>query len=103
MVFVNGDGTIIRCYDAVTGATSGNCGFTVLHDSTVIPGAYVVDFGFNVSDRFYSVSAQSAGDVTVNFETFPNFGGATPNKLRVGVNETDGGAPTDRPVMILVF
>lgn len=103
MVFVNGDGTILRCYNGVTGATTGNCGFTVSRG--VVPaGRYSVDFGFNVSNRFYSVSANSgAGDVTVSFETFPNFGGATPNQLLVLVSEIDGGASTDRPVMVLVF
>jgi len=103
MVYVNGDGTLLRCFNGMTGATTGNCGFTVSRGLVAPSGVYVVDFGFNIVGRFYSVSAQSSGDVSVNYEIAPNFGGATPNQIRVEVRETDGNAATDRPVMILVF
>lgn len=60
MVFVDptlpADQYIVRCYNGVTGATSGNCGFTM---SRLGLGNYVVNFGFQVSDRFFYVTAAS--------------------------------------------
>ena len=29
MVYVNADGTILRCYNGITGASTGNCGFSI--------------------------------------------------------------------------
>jgi hypothetical protein len=58
MVFVDptlpSDQYIVRCYNGVTGSSSGNCGFTM---TRVGVGQYRVNFGFQVSDRFYSATA----------------------------------------------
>jgi hypothetical protein len=62
MVSVNANGVIVRCYNsqlignaASTGAplaTTAPCGFSVTNPG----GTYVVDFGFKVNDRFYSLT-----------------------------------------------
>lgn len=49
MIYVNSNGTIARCYNGTNGSSSGNCGFSVNHINV---GSYVIDFGFQVSDRF---------------------------------------------------
>ncbi len=56
MVVVNANGTIARCYNGITGASTGNCGFTGIRLDT---GYYVVNFGFQVSDRFAAVTSQA--------------------------------------------
>jgi hypothetical protein len=53
MLYVSDSGTILRCYNGITGSSTGNCGFTVNHFTA---GGYGVDFGFQVNDRFVSVS-----------------------------------------------
>ncbi len=62
MVLVNADGTINRCYNSfLTGsaASSGNCGFVA---SRTFVGSYSVNFGFQVSDRFFSLVAYKSGN-----------------------------------------
>ena len=57
MLYVDGtlvSPTIVRCYNGVTGASTGNCGFTVILLSN---GSYEIGFGFQVSDRFVSITA----------------------------------------------
>ncbi len=54
MVYMNGDGTLIRCYNGVTGSSSGNCGFTASRVGS-LSGLYQIDFGFQVTDRFIAV------------------------------------------------
>lgn len=79
MVFVDpslpADQYIVRCYNGITGAASGNCGFTM---SRLGVGNYVVNFGFQVSDRFFYATATSgartagakpAGQAGVNVDT----------------------------------
>jgi len=56
MLYVDGtlvSPTIVRCYNGATGASTGNCGFTV---SRTARGTYEVSFGFQVSDRFISLT-----------------------------------------------
>jgi hypothetical protein len=55
MAYVLSNGNILRCYNGITGSSSGNCGFLVNHFAN---GGYGVDFGFQVNDRFVSVSAE---------------------------------------------
>lgn len=51
MVFVLANGTIARCYNGITGSSTGNCGFSV----SASGGFYTVNFGFSVLGRFFSV------------------------------------------------
>ena len=55
MVTVFSNGQIVRCYNGITNSSTGNCGFTITQP---LSGVYRIDFGFPVSDRFVSVSAQ---------------------------------------------
>jgi len=99
MAFINGDGTMIRCYNGVTGSTSGSCGFTVGRDPDIASGAYLINFGFDISSRFYAVSVESNSGASTSFQRKSNG-----NALEVWVQETtDSTDFTDRPVMILVF
>jgi hypothetical protein len=65
MAYVDADGKILRCYNGQTGAsltggtTNTGCGFTVTQFTA---GGYGVDFGFQVDDRFVSVSPQYCSD-----------------------------------------
>jgi hypothetical protein len=59
MVFVLANGTIARCYNGLTGASTGNCGFSV---TRIFNRIYSVDFGFQVSDRFVSVTTSTILD-----------------------------------------
>lgn len=52
MVAITGDGTIVRCYNGVTGVTSGNCGISAIG----ISGVYHITFPFQISDRFWLVT-----------------------------------------------
>jgi hypothetical protein len=57
LIFVNENGTINRCYNSFlvgSAATTAPCGFGV---NLFALGAYRINFGFNISDRFFSVVA----------------------------------------------
>jgi hypothetical protein len=44
---------IVRCYNGVTGTSYGNCGFTVTRTGV---GKYQINPGFQVDDRFVSIT-----------------------------------------------
>jgi hypothetical protein len=105
MVYINGDGTIIRCYNALTNSSSGGCGFAVTKTSQ---GNYSVNLGFDLSTRFISVSLQNAGTgrpVTISYEPGP----ANVVDVLVYLSDEGDGATfentvgTDRPFMLFVF
>jgi hypothetical protein len=105
MLYVNGDGTIINCYNALTNNSSGGCGFTVTKTSQ---GYYHVNLGFALSTRFISVSLQNGGTgrpVTIAFEP----GGSNIVDVLVYFSDEGDGATfentvgTDRPFMLIVF
>jgi hypothetical protein len=52
MMFVSFNGAILRCYNGVTGAATGNCGFT----ASVLNAVYDLHFGFTVNDRFVVIT-----------------------------------------------
>lgn len=84
MLYVSSIGTIVRCYNGITGASAGNCGFTVVRTSD---GFYEVDFGFQVSDRFVSLTAKDevylATFETLNYAASFRFINNNNNALRV--------------------
>lgn len=55
-IYVAGNGTLVRCYNGIVGASSGNCGFSVTRAGA---GFYQINFGFQISDRFISVTTSS--------------------------------------------
>jgi hypothetical protein len=60
MIYVYRTGTISRCYNGVTGASTGNCGFVVVHNNTGSGGVYNINFGFPVDNRFVSVTVDNS-------------------------------------------
>jgi hypothetical protein len=61
MIWVWGGGQIFNCYNGTTNASSGNCGFNIIaegNEHALFSGVYKIDFGFQVSDRFVSVTAE---------------------------------------------
>jgi hypothetical protein len=98
MLFINGNATIIRCYNGVSGATTGGCGFTTGRDFA--SGSYLVNFPFDISSRFFSISAETECciyQVTATFERRSN------TQLRIQVRTADTQELTDRPVMLIVY
>ncbi len=97
MAFINQDGTIGRCYNAVSGASSANCGFT---SSRVASGLYDIDFGFQVDDRFFALTT---------LDNFPGGcgGGRVDVRLLTGnVARIQTWCPSgqaDKPFMIIVY
>ena len=58
MIYVNQNGTILRCYNGITNVSTGNCGFVISHSVFTTQGVYGVNFGFQVDDRFISITAK---------------------------------------------
>ena len=101
MLYVNQDGTIARCYNGITDSSTGGCGFTIVKPSE-LPGDYFVDFGFEVDDRFLSVTPRASG-VNVGANFFP---GSTPNKVEVRTFITDVDyfdSQADANFMVIVY
>jgi hypothetical protein len=89
--------TVTKCYHSqATGAAISTppCGFTLLNPQI---GPYTLDFGFQVSDRFYSTSSldlvQSCSASTCS--------SVTPNQISVYL--TNGKVPDGEPSQIIVF
>ncbi len=60
MVYVDDNQQIARCYNGLTGASGGACGFSIQNLSADFgPGTalYGIDFGFRVDDRFVTVTS----------------------------------------------
>jgi hypothetical protein len=109
MVYVN-DGVIFRCYNGLTGASLQNgtspdgCGFHVDHPDL---GLYFIDFGFQITDRFYSISQKSNDLVTPEFHIInlgSNFHEISPNTLRISTfYNDDRETKTNGLFMVIVF
>lgn len=95
MVVLNGDGTIVRCYNGVTGSSSGGCGFSSSRAST---GRYAINFGFDISSRFYS-----ANGIPENAKVWDAFiTGVSGTTLSIALQASDLSAQ-DGSVSIIVF
>jgi hypothetical protein len=104
MAYVNGDATLVRCYNGITGSSSGSCGFGARRISG-FSGSYVVDFGFQVSDRFVSIGVESAGISSVpenNAGISYKFSADSSSELVVFTYEIGAGT-SDRPFMVIVY
>jgi hypothetical protein len=99
MIKVNENATIERCYNGLTGSASNGCGFTVVLDSL---GSYLVDFGFDVTDRFISVTSiesytpDHAHPIAIS-------AGEGANGVIVRGQYPDNGEYTNLPFYIFVF
>lgn len=107
MLSVAADGTIVRCYNGVTGSSTGNCGFMVTAGSN---GNYVVNLGFQVTDRFLSVTARGINGLIgvpptpmsadFRFSTLPS---ANPNEVIIDTFRPDNAATSNNPFMLIVY
>jgi hypothetical protein len=59
MIYVDPNANILRCYNGLTGAATGNCGFSVTRPTT---GLYKIDFGFQVNNRLFSLAFKWQGN-----------------------------------------
>ncbi len=111
MVFVDpftASGTAItRCYNSqASGATVNTppCGFSIIHEGL---GSDMVNFGFQVNDRFISATQFSANSITACVLDTNNGcfeGGISPNADQVlTVTVFYNGAATDSAFWIIVF
>lgn len=100
MMYVNGDSTMIRCYNGITGSSSGNCGFTV--GRLTGAGNYQIDFGFQVSDRFFSVTVENYNGVGEQPDAGVSIGFVTTNGMAINTYQI-GTGPSDRPFMLIVY
>lgn len=55
MLVVSNAGEITRCYNGIAATPGTNCGFAVTQPLT---GVYRINFGFPITDRFFSVTAR---------------------------------------------
>jgi hypothetical protein len=105
MVYVNGNAApynIVRCFNsALTGAaaTTPPCGFALTEEQ---PGVWIVDFGFEVSDRIWSAMLGAPPHPTTTAPTivvdnaFPGGGlNLTPSQLYVEIYTTCCGGTSD--------
>ena len=102
MLRINANGTILRCYNGITGNGSGNCGFTVDHFTT---GGYGIDFGFGTDGSFVSLAVEydraNSEFVAANYSASAFF-----NHLDVYTFSFPNAFPTapyDRPFTIILY
>jgi hypothetical protein len=102
MLAVTANGTIARCYNGVTGATTDGCGFTVTVNGTPqFPGGFIVDFPFDISNRFWLVTAERSttgtADQTAGARLVP---GGTTGLL---VQTHSDGTEVQKPFHLFIF
>lgn len=102
MLYVGPDGTIIRCYNGITGAsTPADCNFKVTRPFGPNISIYQIDFGFPVRDRFISVTPGYSGSVNAYVALDYRPLHDPPSHIRVStlVSDTEGG-PADFTVIV---
>ncbi len=87
LVYVGFDGTIRRCYNGITGSSTGNCGISIDFSPVISPGIYAVNFPFQVNDRFVAVTAEAGSSVTLSASY--NFTQGFPNRVVAQIRITD--------------
>lgn len=103
MAYVNSSGEVIRCYNSATGSSSGNCGITSIHSGN---GVYRINFGFQVNDRFISVTPQKGGGNLAGYNYGANFIFVPDDPTSVDVltfDANDGDDTYPNAFMIFVF
>ena len=97
MLYIDENGAIIRCYNGITGLSSGNCGFTVSRPGS---GQVNVDFGFEVQNsRFVSITSGATGGSAAVI----NFIFSSPNVLIYLLYNTATFGAVDRKTMVIVY
>jgi hypothetical protein len=88
MVQVGTGNTVNRCFNSTLGGTAATtppCGFTISFNSTT---GNTIDFGFQVSDRFYSATLATCECGTLTPILFATPSSSDVNALTVGVYQT---------------
>jgi hypothetical protein len=102
MVAVTANGTIARCYNAVTGASTGTCGgIGLVRNAT---GHWHVTLPFQVSDRYWHVSPDESsltGYEQITASVGPFRSSPHPNVLSVTL--WAGGSRTDLPFHLFIY
>ncbi len=102
---VGADATILQCYNGVTGVSFGGCGFSV----SGAGGVYTVDLGFQVTDRYLSVTARGTGTIgfppnpmnaDFRFSTLP---GSNPNEVIIDTFRADTGEIVPASFSLIVY
>ncbi len=102
MLEVDSVGNIVRCYNSVTNANSGNCGFTV---TSPLTGVKRIDFGFPVIGRFIALSSSytNTGGVGEN-NRGANYRGFNNTSIEVFTFIAGNSADTDSaPFMLILY
>jgi hypothetical protein len=107
MLSVAANGTITQCYNGITGSTLGGCGFAV---TAGVDGNYTVNLGFQITDRFLSVSARGINGIIgvpptpmsadYRFNSLPN---ANPNEVFIDTFRPDTRATANNPFILIVY
>lgn len=100
MVYINSvsgsPASIGRCYNGVTGAsTPATCGFTVTEPLGQNVGAYRINFGFSVANRFASVTPISELSPLLNFGASAKFNGTNLEVFTFITDQPNDTAPND--------
>jgi len=100
IVFVQANATIARCYNGISGQTTGGCGFSVSGSG----GSYTVNFGFDVSSRFYSMTSSSIWLPGVSaLAGRLGFDGSAPNVIHATFWRTFDAAATPSDFTLIVY
>lgn len=95
IVRLDRDGNIASCYNGVTNASTGNCGFGTNHPQL---GVYGINFGFNVSNRVIFVSSEWDAD-----DTLADIFSRSTNAITINVLYPQNQDPTNAPINIIVY
>jgi hypothetical protein len=95
MIYLNADGSIVRCYNGITGSSSGNCGFGSTLTQT---GLYLLDFGFQVNDHFPYLTGGGDDRLPIWLSDCP---GCSANQLFIQVVNSAGTRVNGRFVVIV--
>ena len=103
MLAVTANGTIVRCYNGVTGSTQNDCDFSVIPiGSPELPFGYEVRFQFDVSGRFWIATAErSATGVNDDQTAGVQLGSGANTVLTVEIHVN--GSRARRPFHLFVF
>jgi hypothetical protein len=103
MVEVNGYivGDIVRCYNGVTGSTSGTCGFTLTASGT---GIYNINFNTPINNRFIAITAKynsstGTNNIGANYR-FSAFNNTTIDVFTFAGGESDDTIMADFTVIV---
>ncbi len=104
MIMVDPNANIVRCYNGVTGTSSGNCGFTATRTNT---GLYRIDFGFQVNNRLFSFAIRYQAAFRIGMiatSDDPDIAPvATVNQIYVITQGHDGNVPINSTFYVVVY